>query len=508
MNDYRNVLIEGTILAGRYIISEKIGSGGFAITYKARDQKNSIDVAIKEFYPMDDSLDKVHEKERFLREARVLKEYDYLEGIVSVRDVFEEMDTAFLVMDFIEGITLKDYVKQYGTFSWEELLDIFMPIMKSLTKLHRSGITHCDISPDNLMIDMDNKLRLIDFGATQHSNTRSERTIIVKQGYAPLEQYYYDGSVADGQIGPWTDVYALAATMYMALTGDKPRTSVERLNESDADFEFKSLLKVIKPSQAESLIKGMAVYKSSRYATMDKFLEALKFSDDADDKMSVTRIVKKSEEAGLIDASDKEKKAKDSTLILLFSSFVVIALLLGFIIRGFLKDNSEDTLSDKANGVNKEAVTEITEVSKETVTEVTTKAVTEDGIEAVREKLEEDTTETATENKTEAETEEATEVVTEAKTEAETEVATEVMTEAKTEAETEVTTEVTTAAMTEAKTETEVTTEATTEAVTEAETQEDASKKNDNVKKEKKSSNDSDNDDSSDDILDDSDDLY
>ncbi len=504
MNDYRNVLIEGTILAGRYIISEKIGSGGFAITYKARDQKNCIDVAIKEFYPMDDSLDKVHEKERFLREARVLKEYDYLEGIVSVRDVFEEMDTAFLVMDFIEGITLKDYVKQYGTFSWEELLDIFMPIMKSLTKLHRSGITHCDISPDNLMIDMDNKLRLIDFGATQHSNTRSERTIIVKQGYAPLEQYYYDGSVADGLIGPWTDVYALAATMYMALTGDKPRTSVERLNESDADFEFKSLLKVIKPSQAESLIKGMAVYKSSRYATMDKFLEALKFSDDADDKMSVTRIVKKSEEAGLIDASDKEKKAKDATLILLFSSFVVLALLLGFIIRGFLKDNSEDTLSDKANGVNKEAVTEITEVSKESVTEVTTKAVTEDGIEAVREKLEEDTTETATENKTEVETEEATKAATESETEAETEVATEAVTEAKTEAETEVATET----VTETKTETEVTTEATTEAVTEAETQEDASKKNDNVKKEKKSSNDSDNDDSSDDILDDSDDLY
>ena len=270
----------GTILAGRYRLDARIGAGGFAITYKGVNLDNGVAVAVKEFCPLDGSAETEREKHRFLREAGILREFDYLQGIVSVRDVFEEGSTAYLVMDYIEGITLKDYVREYGVFSWEDLVRLLKPVMRSLTKIHRREVTHCDISPDNLILGMDNQLWLIDFGATQCADAGKERTVIVKQGYAPLEQYYSDGSVFDGKIGSWTDVYALAATMYMALTGDKPRASVERLKDGrTSDEEERRVLRnVLEDWQIEALMKGMAVHKSERYSTMDEFLEAVSYA--------------------------------------------------------------------------------------------------------------------------------------------------------------------------------------------------------------------------------------
>lgn len=289
MNERRQATAPGTMLNNRYRIENKIGSGGFSLTYKAVDIEKNIQVAIKQFAPLDETVEIERERERFIREARILREFDYLEGIVSIRDVFEDDNTAYLVMDYIDGITLKEYVGEYGTFSWDELVEMVTPVIRSLSKIHRRNVTHCDISPDNLMIGMDNKLWLIDFGASKHVDVKSERTVIIKQGYAPIEQYYSDGSEADGKIGPWTDVYAFSATMYMALTGEKPRTAVERLKTGDDSQERSVLEAVLENWQRNVLLKGMAVNKSDRYENMEEFLDGISFPPDDNDDL--TRVI-------------------------------------------------------------------------------------------------------------------------------------------------------------------------------------------------------------------------
>ena len=344
MNERRRILEPGTTLNKRYNIIEKIGSGGFAITYKAEDTFNNIPVAIKEFFPADSSLEWEHEKARFVKEAKILREFDYLEGIVSVRDVFENEDTAYLVMDYIEGISLKEYVREYGTFSWDELLSMLSPVMKSLAKIHRRNVIHYDISPDNLMIGMDNRVWLIDFGASNKCASKVDRTVILKQGYAPLEQYYSDGSTFDGKTGPWTDIYALSATMYTALTGEKPGSAVERMQGNDVRWEiFDSLTE---DWQKDALKKGMSLNKSERYASMEEFIEALTYSP-SDSDMTVIK-------AGMKD-SGAQRESGNKKYIIIYILLLVIAMMAGAILYGMLDRRLSDD-NAKESGMNSHSV--------------------------------------------------------------------------------------------------------------------------------------------------------
>ena len=336
----RQVISPGTVIHERYEIEEQISSGGFSITYKAIDQQSGLCVAIKQFSPADTSLDFEHEKDRFLREGNVLREVDYLEGLVAVRDIFEEMGTAFLVEDFVEGITLRKYISQYGTFSWDDLIKLVTPVVKSCTKIHRRGIIHSDISPDNMIIGLDNNLYLIDFGAAQRINSRSERTVIVKSGYTPIEQYYSDGSISDGRIGSWTDVYSFAATLYLALTGDKPRDSVERLSENgklgqDITKEEQCLSAVLSPWQVDVILRGMAIKKSDRYSDMEQFYEALLFGNNASKTDDMTRVVRKSKSVS---------KRNRFVLGFLIGAILLSMLMAGYHFRDKLRFNSKQNI--------------------------------------------------------------------------------------------------------------------------------------------------------------------
>ena len=336
----RQVISTGTVIHERYEIEEQISSGGFSITYKAIDQQIGLCVAIKQFSPADTSLDFEHEKDRFLREGNVLREVDYLEGLVAVRDIFEEMGTAFLVEDFVEGITLRKYISQYGTFSWDDLIKLVTPVVKSCTKIHRRGIIHSDISPDNMIIGLDNNLYLIDFGAAQRINSRSERTVIVKSGYTPIEQYYSDGSISDGRIGSWTDVYSFAATLYLALTGDKPRDSVERLSENgklgqDITKEEQCLSAVLSPWQVDVILRGMAIKKSDRYSDMEQFYEALLFGNNASKTDDMTRVVRKSKSVS---------KRNRFVLGFLIGAILLSMLMAGYHFRDKLRFNSRQNI--------------------------------------------------------------------------------------------------------------------------------------------------------------------
>ncbi|MBD8972520.1 MAG: serine/threonine protein kinase [Clostridiales bacterium] len=226
-------LIVGTRLADCYVLGKVLGEGSFGITYIGWDSLLEIPVAIKGYYPSDlVSRDVVRgndnsvylfsgiEKEeydsrleRFLKEARNLTRFNQLPSIVSVRDFFYANNTAYIVMDYIEGESLKAYIKREGAMDAREVLKVFRPILESLEKMHVTGIIHRDISPDNLLFDADHNLVLIDFGAAELQNAELTRTVTItfKRGFSPEEQYR-----SHGKQGPWTDIYALCASMYYA----------------------------------------------------------------------------------------------------------------------------------------------------------------------------------------------------------------------------------------------------------------------------------------------------
>lgn len=235
-------LPEGTTIQNRYTLGAPLGQGGFGITYIAYDNKLRTRVAIKEYYPGDiaqripgdvgvapyarSEEDYEHGKKRFIEEAITLARFSDFPGIVSVRDCFEDNNTAYMVMQYLDGIDLKEYLKRKGgKLSPEEAVSILTPVMDALREIHRTGVIHRDISPDNIFITTEGQVKLIDFGsARQAMGGNRSLSIQLKPGYAPEEQYR-----THGEQGPWTDVYALAATLYRIVTGVIPPESLERL---------------------------------------------------------------------------------------------------------------------------------------------------------------------------------------------------------------------------------------------------------------------------------------
>ena len=226
-----------TELNGKYLLGKPLGRGGFGITYIAYEKNLQIRVAIKEFFPWstvkrdkDNSLMPVSwkedseffetDKKKVLDEARRMAQLMDLPGVVFVRDFFEENNTAYIVMEYLDGITLSKYLSSpEGSISPEWVLKAMKPVLASLAKVHKAGIIHRDISPDNMILTSNNTIKLIDFGAARnYSMSRKESlSVILKRGYAPIEQYS-----SRGNQGPWTDIYALCATMYKMMTGIAP----------------------------------------------------------------------------------------------------------------------------------------------------------------------------------------------------------------------------------------------------------------------------------------------
>ena len=237
-------LVPGTLVKQRYKIGRVLGEGGFGITYIGIDTVLNLKVAIKEFY-MSGYVNRNHDaspnvfatlgthrdtfeknREKFLNEARVLAQFYGEAGIVGVRDFCEENGTAYIIMDFLNGVDLKTYLEQKGRLAPEEAVKLLMPVMTSLQHVHAEGIIHRDISPDNIMVMEDGSTKLLDFGAAREISQTDIKSlsVILKPGYAPEEQYR-----SKGRQGPWTDVYALAATLYKCIVGATPDDAMERM---------------------------------------------------------------------------------------------------------------------------------------------------------------------------------------------------------------------------------------------------------------------------------------
>ena len=228
-SDYQpipNTLLPGSCLKERYFVGRVLGVGGFGTTYMAWDIILAVPVAIKEYSYRGEEISEIQKgMQNFLQEARTLSQVPVHSGIVSVKDYFQENDTAYIVMEYVDGSSVKKYVKEHGKMEPKLVMRIMEPVIDSLRSMHEIHLLHRDISPDNIMLTKEGKAYLIDFGTARLlDNTSKTMTLSVKHGFSPEEQYRQKG-----EQGPWSDVYSLCCTMYYMITGEVPDSSVERV---------------------------------------------------------------------------------------------------------------------------------------------------------------------------------------------------------------------------------------------------------------------------------------
>ena len=278
------VLKPFTVLESTYLLGAPIGIGGFGITYAAKDLKAGNRLAIKEYFPQGivrrDVSGSVcitegyrqafrHGLDRFSMEASVLQRLSNIPGIVRVDDFLEENGTGYIVMEFLPGRTLmKDAELIGGTYPFPRAAKVFRQTAAAMAKVHEAGLLHRDISPDNIMIDEVGDAKLIDFGAARAYMQQQELTVMMKRGYAPIEQYSSTASQ-----GCYTDVYALGCTLYAVLTGRKVPEAPSRL-ENPSVLPVLDLRPDLPPSFAAAIEKAVEVLPQNRFQTMNEFLLA------------------------------------------------------------------------------------------------------------------------------------------------------------------------------------------------------------------------------------------
>ena len=289
-----NALPEGTVLSDKYLIGRVLGEGGFGITYLAWDINLEIRIAVKEFFPSNravrDEQDSRSVKiltnskdmrfgaelDRYVNEASILAKLFNLPGIVSVKDFFYENQTAYMIMEYIDGISLKEYLKRKGgTLPYKEVMEIIEPVINSLEVIHQHKLLHRDISPDNIMISDKGLIKLIDFGAARYYENETEKsmTVVLKHGYAPLEQYS-----RNGEQGSWTDVYSLCAVMYYMITGHVPTEAIDRA-ANDSLVPIRTYRKEVPKKIAQVIERGLSLSVKERWQNMRQLHEALYLSE-------------------------------------------------------------------------------------------------------------------------------------------------------------------------------------------------------------------------------------
>ena len=210
-------------------------------------------------------------QEIFLKESRKMTRVNRIPQVVQILDLFLENDTAYIIMDFIEGETLKQRLEKSGPLSWQETQNIFLPVIRAMEQVHQAGLIHRDLSPDNLMLLPEGGVMILDLGAAKDLNLNSGASSmqVAKGGFSPLEQYTQRGSS-----GPWSDVYALAATMHYTLTGTVPPAAVDRMDEDNLQWDLPRL-QALPTKTLETLQKAMALRAKDRIQSMEELLAGM-----------------------------------------------------------------------------------------------------------------------------------------------------------------------------------------------------------------------------------------
>lgn len=354
----------GVILKERYKIEEVIGAGGFGITYRAWDPLLQSYVAIKEYYPSgiatrsadsskvcvpvgQEQREYHRGKIRFLKEAQDVARFQSEPNIVSIYDYLEENDTAYMVMEYLHGCTLKQYIREHGgRLDTDHILHICLSVLDALAVVHKAGMIHRDISPENIFICEDLTVKLIDFGAAKQVYLDGEQTmsVVLKPGYAPPEQY----AKKDKQ-GPWTDIYALGAALYFAATGEKPEESFGRVLEDT----IKPVCEVnpeISRAMSQVIMRAMSVKIEDRYQTVEAMREALLSGEGQNAQMEPYVIP-----ASRISKRDLPKKR--GFLIGVAFCIVIMLVVTGIWMAGRVAKKAGTATATKMNAASTEAQT-------------------------------------------------------------------------------------------------------------------------------------------------------
>lgn len=284
----KHALPEGYVLNERYLIGSVLGRGGFGITYLARDIGEDRRVVVKELYPYCDVRRKTDGvevvpvagqgdyfekcRQRFRGEALLLAGLSEESDAVRVYEAISCNQTEYYSMEYLSGWDLGAFAEEKGKVSWEELSEYVKCVLRALDSLHEKKLIHRDISPDNIFLTGKTKAKLIDYGAARCFADGRGLTAILKQVYAPIEQYY-----SDGDQGPWTDIYALSATMYHVMTGKKPAAAPSRTKNPERDpvTPMDEVCPEIPAEVAGAIMKGMAVWKEGRFQNVREMAAAL-----------------------------------------------------------------------------------------------------------------------------------------------------------------------------------------------------------------------------------------
>lgn len=276
----------GVVLHDQYMIGTTVGVGGFGIVYRAWDMSLARMIAIKEFFPMgyinripghkevmvfgNKKQEFRKELQRFLEEAQYLAKFSKHPNIINVYSFFEENNTAYIAMEFLDGISYKEYIKsQGGKIEIDSAVSVVADVLSALKEIHKENIIHRDVAPDNIFICLDGRIKLMDFGAARFSKREKDFDVVLKPGFAPPEQYQ-----ARGQQGDYTDIYAVGAVLYRSLTGQMPVEATDRLEQDELPSPNE-----VNPDIPEKLnniiLRAMAVQPALRFQTDDEFIEVL-----------------------------------------------------------------------------------------------------------------------------------------------------------------------------------------------------------------------------------------
>ena len=332
-------LYPGTILNNRYVVGQVLGFGGFGITYKVWDQTLNTIMAIKEYYPgglvnripgtknvllfTGNRLKEFnHGLMRFLDEARSMAKFSSHKDIINIFEYFEENNTAYIVMEYLEGTTLNDFLKA-NKMDPDAAIEVVGHICAALKDVHKVGIVHRDVSPDNIFLCINGAIKLIDFGAARFSSDEAQqRTIILKPGFAPPEQYEKINIQ-----GSWTDVYALGATMYYMVTGVKPDESTNRKVEDTLRYPHE-VDETIPEYVSNTIMQAMAIDKHMRFTTISDFEKAL------------------NQEKKILPVETQIKRRKHQRLIGLVVAFFAVAISSTIFYVNWERQRTEETLPD------------------------------------------------------------------------------------------------------------------------------------------------------------------
>lgn len=285
-----DVLPPFTVLCERYLVGKVLGKGGFGVTYVALDMESNKLCAIKEYmpaeyaqrnmetkelHPNDDENAQdifVHGRDKFVEEAKTLLTLKNNPVVVDILDYFTENNTAYLVMEYLDGIDLRRMAKKNGgTIDADFSKEVFLTLANALVDIHKKNILHRDLSPENIYVTKDKKIKLIDFGSARNyvNNQNSGMSILLKPGFAPPEQYN-----SDGIQGPWTDVYGLCATFYHIVSGKPMLDAMYRARGTKQPTLYELRCDVTKTT-SDVIQKGMELDYLLRYKDFSALLKDL-----------------------------------------------------------------------------------------------------------------------------------------------------------------------------------------------------------------------------------------